>query len=490
MSNYANKLNYVDKLQAKGRGLLFSNIGSDILKVLYKALSGHWDHGRKRIGSFSARGFFFILTLIIIALFRADCLLAVKISDMQMNATPNPVGSGARALGIGGAFIAIADDATAASWNPGALLRLKRPEISFVGSCFSGRRKFLDSHVSGDINDISDPSLHINYLSIAYPFLLWKRNMVFSLNYQHLYEFSMDTVFSWYDPLIDMEKTSQKRQKGALDALSPAFAIQVNPSLFLGIAANFWLDDMPGNYWENLNIISGEKTGGSVRTYGRLYEGYDFSGFNTTLGFLWRISHRLTIGGVAKTPFAAKITREWTYLGVEEHPGNPTLNQYITDSDREYLTLHMPISYGIGTSYHFSNTFLAAFDVYRTQWEDYLLCYPTGERLSPINNKLDYEANIEPTIQARFGAEYLLKRNSGIIPIRFGIFYDPEPAEGRVDDFYGAGAGTGFLCRRFSFDMAYQYRFGEKRHVEAILNEYIDAKITQHYLYTSMVLYF
>jgi long-subunit fatty acid transport protein len=47
-------------------------------------------------------------------------------------ANPNPVGSGARALGMGNAFIAVADDATAASWNPGGLSQLESPEVSFA----------------------------------------------------------------------------------------------------------------------------------------------------------------------------------------------------------------------------------------------------------------------------------------------------------------------------------------------------------------------
>ncbi|MBW1856357.1 MAG: hypothetical protein JRJ00_17135, partial [Deltaproteobacteria bacterium] len=53
--------------------------------------------------------------------------------------TPNPVGSGARAVGMGGAFIAVADDATAASWNPAGLTQLKKPEISFAYSYFKRR---------------------------------------------------------------------------------------------------------------------------------------------------------------------------------------------------------------------------------------------------------------------------------------------------------------------------------------------------------------
>ena len=50
-----------------------------------------------------------------------------SLTPPNINTTPLPVGSGARAIGQGGAFIAVADDATAASWNPGALIQLERP---------------------------------------------------------------------------------------------------------------------------------------------------------------------------------------------------------------------------------------------------------------------------------------------------------------------------------------------------------------------------
>ena len=43
------------------------------------------------------------------------------------------LGSGARAYGMGGAFLARADDATAASWNPAGLSYLRVPEVSLVG---------------------------------------------------------------------------------------------------------------------------------------------------------------------------------------------------------------------------------------------------------------------------------------------------------------------------------------------------------------------
>jgi hypothetical protein len=66
------------------------------------------------------------------------CFLLLSLSDAHMYekvpfmSSANPVGSGARAMGMGGAFISIADDATATSWNPSGLVQLDRKESSFV----------------------------------------------------------------------------------------------------------------------------------------------------------------------------------------------------------------------------------------------------------------------------------------------------------------------------------------------------------------------
>jgi hypothetical protein len=69
------------------------------------------------------------------------CLLGPPHVDAQLPirqilvpSSINPVGSGARAIGMGGAYIGVADDATAASWNPGGLIQLERPEVSIVGT--------------------------------------------------------------------------------------------------------------------------------------------------------------------------------------------------------------------------------------------------------------------------------------------------------------------------------------------------------------------
>jgi long-subunit fatty acid transport protein len=150
----------------------------------------------------------------------------------------------------------------------------------------------------------------------------------------------------------------------------------------------------------------------------------------------------------------------------------------------------MPVSYGLGCSVRFSDTFLLALDLYHTHWEDYIISYPSGEKISPINNKVKHEADIKNTTQVRLGAEYLVYYKQQIFPIRAGIFYDPEPASGRVDDFYGVSLGSGFLLKNSVFDIAYQYRFGEKKDVESLYNQKIYSNVKQHYLYSSIIFYY
>ena len=85
--------------------------------------------------------------------------------QLQISSSPNPVGSGARAVGMGGAFIAVADDATAASWNPGGLIQLERPEISMVGSYFDRTDDFSSDSSSDPSGKSRTDSLDLNYLS-------------------------------------------------------------------------------------------------------------------------------------------------------------------------------------------------------------------------------------------------------------------------------------------------------------------------------------
>ena len=143
----------------------------------------------------------FILTLLAVT-FTYSLGWAQISQTVEISSSPNPVGSGARALGMGGAFIGVADDATAASWNPAGLIQLETPEISAV-LAYNYRNEDTTYKAFPEASGPQDVStVDINYLSAAYPFTAFNKNMIVSLNYQHLYDFNKKVSYgySFSDP--------------------------------------------------------------------------------------------------------------------------------------------------------------------------------------------------------------------------------------------------------------------------------------------------
>ena len=71
----------------------------------------------------------FLLILIVSSFFQVGSLRATKYAGEFLN-----MGVGARALGMGGAFVAMANDASATYWNPAGLVQLSEPEIAIMHS--------------------------------------------------------------------------------------------------------------------------------------------------------------------------------------------------------------------------------------------------------------------------------------------------------------------------------------------------------------------
>src|SRR5204863_7128769 len=71
-----------------------------------------------------------------------------SLSGLQFN-FGNP---GARSLGMGGAFLGLADDASAAEANPAGLTILRKPEISVEGRNYEEQQLFSTSGTFPEVN--------------------------------------------------------------------------------------------------------------------------------------------------------------------------------------------------------------------------------------------------------------------------------------------------------------------------------------------------
>ena len=418
-------------------------------------------------------------------------------AEVEIPSSFNPVGSGARALGFGGAFIAVADDATAASWNPGGLTQLRKPECSVVGSFFHrGEDITFGTNPEADgSHSISDQN--INYLSVTYPFEISKYNMVVSLSYQHLYDFNRewDFLLKYNDEQISDENWDYE-QSGSLSAIGLSYCIRIFPQFSAGFTLNFWDDDLSPNNWEEKYRMTSTGTlfGQDIFETRDEIEDHSLSGFNFNLGFLWRINYKWTLGGVFKSPFKADVEHKsertsFQKITFAEMPEDPFIQtDFRTDLWNEELEL--PMSYGFGIVHNFSDNFSMSADVYRTEWDECVYKKTDGSEISPITN--GDASKVNPTHQVRIGGEYrFINEDKGyLIPIRAGVFYDPAPAEGSPDDFYGFALGLGFTKNNwFSLDIAYQYRFGNDvgHHLAKLFQSSVD--VDEHIVYLSMIWY-
>jgi long-subunit fatty acid transport protein len=289
-------------------------------------------------------------------------------------------------------------------------------------------------------------------------------------------------------------------QEGRLSTLSPAFAIEVTPDFSLGVTFNIWTEDL---FWSNGWTSD---TNSETRTYGGGILGskgilasitrtkdhdryYDFSGFNLHIGFLWDINRYVTIGGVIKTPFTADVKHDRVVTTETKNVGKPLQLTRIRIS--EDVDLEMPMSYGLGVAVRFSDRFTMAFDVYRTEWDKFKLEDGKGNRLNPITGKPSHQSSSEETVQVRLGAEYLLIFPKTVVPLRAGVFYDPEPSENNPEDFWGFSLGTGISIGDLIFDCAYQFRYGNDVQGDVFIDlPSTRADVTQHLLMASVIYHF
>jgi long-subunit fatty acid transport protein len=433
--------------------------------------------------------FYFLGALFIVLTCSSHSVMA-QAPMIDITSSPNPVGSGARALGMGGAFIAVADDATAASWNPGGLIQLERPEISAVGEVlYRAENNQFGQHPEASGRQ-SVSSAGLNYLSAVYPFTALNRNMIVSLNYQHLYDFSRNWNLT-YEAGRDQQNLNYAAN-GGLYAWGLAYALQIIPQLSFGFTLNIWENGIYQNAWDTAltgTIVHKPPVGNQIMTYKISEQNhYTFSGFNANVGLLWNVTERLALGAVFKTPFTGDVTHQFTYQSRQVLPSGDTPAGSYSQTTKEKLA--MPMSYGFGVAFRFSDRLTFSTDVSHTAWQDFILTTQDGQKISPITKGPAREANIPSTTQVRIGSEYLFIRPKYTVPVRVGFFYDPAPSPGTADNYLGVSLGSGISIGRFVFDAAYVYRFGRNVGKSTIPDLDFSQDVNEHSFYTSMIIHF
>ena len=149
------------------------------------------------------------------------------------------LGSGARAFGMGGAFLARADDATAASWNPAGLSYLRVPEVSLAGTSTLYK---TETGTEPDLNTDRFEGRSVDFAALTWPLRFHGLSGAIQASFQRAVPFggSLTTVrprAPGQEPVLSTGEAS-----GGLDVFAFGTGWRVTRTLRTGITVNRWFN--------------------------------------------------------------------------------------------------------------------------------------------------------------------------------------------------------------------------------------------------------
>jgi long-chain fatty acid transport protein len=369
------------------------------------------------------------------------------------------LGAGARPAGMGGAFTALADDASAASFNPAGLALLVKPEASLV----LGGRQRNESHAGffdvedGTVerygpSDSEFSSADVNFAAFTFPLEVADRNLCLQLSYQRLIDFTYHSDRSLVETevggglkaLIEQEID----QEGAVETFSLAGAYQVTERMSVGLTVTRW----QGSWWFTSDLSEVEP--GEDPTSLRLTQDNEWTGWNATAGLLLRYRY-LNVGFSVRAPFDGDYTvvSDLASEGVSE----PTLPERLDG------TLEWPASWTLGIAVKPLDTWFLTVDYAEYDWDDMNIS-GFGEDGDGELNFFDLlppgSSTTRNTGQWRFGNEVTFFPRDNVVALRAGYFVEPRPQRLAPADesssFRGWSVGAGLRRGQVSVDLAWQ----------------------------------
>lgn len=289
---------------------------------------------------------------------------------------------GAAARSLGGAYIALAEDVTAAFWNPAGLAYIRNYEIYLSGN-------YKDYRITSGIKDFykqayNNYNWNDFYFGFRFPvaFNIWGHRLI------------LNVAFAFHE-MIDFNHKYRaiafsEIQEGGINAYTVAVGYPHNDKLYFGFSYCLfdgdrnlkYKDSKDGNWWVD-----------SVEKYS--YCGY---GSFINLGFLYN-PKPFRFGLIIKSP--SKLTEK-------------------ADNYKSYI--QMPFIFGIGLAYNFTNRLTYSADF---QWIEYKNFNRKFEQPFERYRKGDAQRlGSKNAYQVRLGSEYAFEIKRLWIPLRIGIGID------------------------------------------------------------------
>ena len=357
---------------------------------------------------------------------------------------------GARSLGLGGAFAALADDATTAFANPAGLVQLVSPEVSvelrhwrystpyIKGGRYEGEPTGIGlDTVDGLRTAVSEEQVTgLSFLSFVYP----KGNWSFAVYRHELANFRAQTATEGIFHTGGTEtlnfRTFDRRWSTELEIVSygAAAAYRISDRLSIGLGAVYFYGrlDAPFEYsfYDDFETLQGFYGPTSFLPERQLANGemvIDDSDWGLSAGLLWTVAEGLSLGAFYRQAPEFRLVFDVTAGPIAPEFFDPAYSPGAT-----ILTIVTPMQfpdvYGFGAAYRSPSGKLAiGFEWDRVEYSTIFSSFDPVV-IEALDTDLDLAVSLaaDDGNEIRLGAEYALINLRPVLAIRAGVWLDPD----------------------------------------------------------------
>jgi long-chain fatty acid transport protein len=394
-------------------------------------------------------------------------LILVLTASMSFAAGFRLPEAGAKAMGMGFAFTAQADDPSAIYFNPAGLTQLKGQNIMFGityvkenGAEYSGTTP-VDDYLTGFTTQKTETQKTLNFYipNGYYTNTNAKTGFAYGVGMFTPFGLGQEYNNSGHDSIF-------RNQISKIDlktiVVNPTIAFKVNEALSVGAGVDFM--------WGQAKLA---KTPWAPQYGGNLYN-LDMKADGTTwgwnVGLLLKATENLKIGANYRSAFTLKLKDgDVTIANINTTPvaalGGYSVSQYAFGGETSMntkgsATVYLPATFALGASYTMGRLTLNA-DADWTFWHSYTSLPIAFQYHNAFVRDSNAAKNWEDVCAIRLGAEY---RVTDPLALRVGFVYDPTPVPAATmgpelpdADRLNYMVGAGYKIGPWTIDGAFMY---------------------------------
>lgn len=432
------------------------------------------------------------ILVVLMTLFAAGTLSAQNSNDALRLSEPGIL-SGAKALSMGNSIGALGGDFSSIFMNPAglALFDFSQLAISGFNNNFSNNTSYYNNQMSNSAN-----AMNFSQAGMVFKLPVTRGSLVLSVGYNRLKDFNRLVQFSGYNfennsliqdlasersnfayeagvtyglnnnrdtTLINgrLQQSGKTTDEGGIDIWSFGGAVELQKNFFVGGSVNVisgkfdrrrqYFETDPYRIYSSIRLDPSEAGTTGFRQFSYIDSyGWEISGWDLMVGFIYKIKEKATIGATVKIP--RQITIKENYRESASGEFATTIFQATPENSSYEYEISTPFEFTIGGSYRIDRLTLAG----EAKYIDFTqMKFTEGlTALKRDNINFGIKDDFRGTLNFNFGAEYSLYELG--IKLRGGVMVMKSPYKGDPEEYDKKfiTAGVGFPFDQMEFDVA------------------------------------